>query len=100
MENIGNETLHFLEIFNSGELKDRNILSYRSDEALPPGRVQDISLSQVSIHVFSSSSHLLIPDFSQWLALTPPDLVKAHLDLDDATIAKLSKTKPVVVGSS
>ena len=36
----------------------------------------------------------------QWLALTPPDLVKAHLDLDDETIAALSKTKKTVVGPS
>lgn len=34
----------------------------------------------------------------QWLALTPPALVKAHLDLDDETIANLSKTKLTVVG--
>ncbi|KAH9850306.1 oxalate decarboxylase [Lenzites betulinus] len=62
VENTGNTTLHFLEIFNSG-------------------RVQDVSLSQ-------------------WLALTPPDLVKAHLQLSDETISKLSKTKPIVVGPS
>ncbi|KAL0569624.1 hypothetical protein V5O48_012333 [Marasmius crinis-equi] len=60
VENIGNTTLRFLEIFNTD-------------------RFQDISLNQ-------------------WLALTPPDLVKAHLNLDDATIAKLSKTKPIVMG--
>ncbi|KAI0368601.1 oxalate decarboxylase [Pilatotrama ljubarskyi] len=60
VENTGNSTLRFLEIFNTD-------------------RYQDISLNQ-------------------WLALTPPDLVKAHLDLDDETIARLSKTKPVVVG--
>lgn len=60
IENIGNSTLKFLEIFKSG-------------------LYQDISLNQ-------------------WLALTPPELVKAHLDLDDATIAKLSKVKHVVVG--
>lgn len=35
---------------------------------------------------------------NQWLALTPVELVKAHLDLDDATIAKLMKVKPVVIG--
>ncbi|KAI0635884.1 oxalate decarboxylase [Trametes polyzona] len=35
---------------------------------------------------------------NQWLALTPPDLVKAHLDLDDDTIKHLSKTKLTVVG--
>ncbi|THH26987.1 hypothetical protein EUX98_g7192 [Antrodiella citrinella] len=62
VENTGNTTLKFLEIFKSD-------------------RFQDISLNQ-------------------WLALTPPDLVKAHLQLDDATIAKLSKTKPTVIGGS
>ncbi|RPD82689.1 oxalate decarboxylase [Lentinus tigrinus ALCF2SS1-7] len=35
---------------------------------------------------------------NQWLALTPAELVKAHLDLDNETISKLSKTKYVVVG--
>ncbi|KAI0833429.1 oxalate decarboxylase [Trametes gibbosa] len=60
VENTGNATLRFLEIFNTD-------------------RFQDISLNQ-------------------WLALTPPDLVKAHLDLDDETIARLSKTKYTVVG--
>jgi len=35
---------------------------------------------------------------NQWLALTPPELVKAHLDIDDATIARLSKVKQEVVG--
>ncbi|KAF8151249.1 oxalate decarboxylase [Mycena galopus ATCC 62051] len=60
VENTGNTTLRYLEIFNTD-------------------RFQDISLNQ-------------------WLALTPPALVKAHLQLSDETIASLSKTKPVVVG--
>ncbi|KAF9021028.1 oxalate decarboxylase [Hymenopellis radicata] len=60
VENTGNTTLKFLEIFNTD-------------------RFQDISLNQ-------------------WLALTPPELVKAHLGLDDETIAQLSKTKPTVMG--
>jgi len=60
VENTGNTTLKYLEIFNSD-------------------RCQDVSLNQ-------------------WLALTPPALVKAHLGLDDETIAMLSKTKPMVVG--
>ncbi|KAI3616907.1 oxalate decarboxylase [Moniliophthora roreri] len=34
---------------------------------------------------------------SQWLALTPPALVKAHLGLDDKTVSKLNKKKAVVV---
>ncbi|KAG9313593.1 putative oxalate decarboxylase/oxidase [Chiua virens] len=60
VENTGNETLHFLEIFRSGEF-------------------EDISLNQ-------------------WLAMVPHDLVKAHLDVDDATIAKFSRVKQEVVG--
>jgi oxalate decarboxylase len=34
---------------------------------------------------------------NQWMALTPPELVQAHLNLDRRTIAGLSKTKPIVV---
>ncbi|KAI0290255.1 oxalate decarboxylase [Multifurca ochricompacta] len=60
VENTGNTTLRFLEIFNAD-------------------RFQDISLSQ-------------------WLALTPPALVKAHLGFSDETIAHLSKTKQIVIG--
>jgi oxalate decarboxylase len=33
----------------------------------------------------------------QWLALTPPALVAAHLNLEPATIAALDKRKLVVV---
>ena len=35
---------------------------------------------------------------TQWLALTPPDLVKAHLNLSDEVIASFSKAKQSVVG--
>ncbi|EIN03969.1 oxalate decarboxylase [Punctularia strigosozonata HHB-11173 SS5] len=62
VENVGNTTLRFLEIFNSD-------------------RFEDVSLNQ-------------------WLALTPPELVKAHLGIDDATVAKLTKTKATVIGPS
>ncbi|KAF8154724.1 RmlC-like cupin domain-containing protein [Crassisporium funariophilum] len=34
---------------------------------------------------------------TQWLALTPPELVKAHLGFSDETIARLSKTKQTLV---
>jgi oxalate decarboxylase len=34
---------------------------------------------------------------TQWLALTPPELVKAHLNLDDQTMAALPKDKPIIV---
>jgi hypothetical protein len=35
---------------------------------------------------------------TQWLALTPHELVKAHLGLDDATIDSFSRVKQEVVG--
>ncbi|THH07558.1 hypothetical protein EW145_g3296 [Phellinidium pouzarii] len=60
IENTGNTTLVYLELFNSDV-------------------VQDISLQQ-------------------WLALTPPALVKAHLGVDNATIEHLNATKQYVVG--
>ncbi|KAH9925427.1 oxalate decarboxylase [Epithele typhae] len=59
VENTGNTTLRFLEVFNTDVF-------------------EDVSLAQ-------------------WLALTPPALVKQHLHLSDSTIARLSKTKGVVV---
>jgi len=34
---------------------------------------------------------------NQWMALTPPELVRAHLNLDEQTIAALSKEKPIIV---
>ncbi|KJA14599.1 hypothetical protein HYPSUDRAFT_150167 [Hypholoma sublateritium FD-334 SS-4] len=62
IENTGNTTLHFLEIFNTD-------------------MYQDISLST-------------------WLALTPPDLVKAHLGFDDATMARLFKSQQILIAPS
>ncbi|KAF8752929.1 Oxalate Decarboxylase [Rhizoctonia solani] len=60
VENTGNTTMKYLEIFKTDIY-------------------EDISLNQ-------------------WLALTPPEMVKAHLQLDDETISQLQKVKPIVVG--
>ena len=49
-----------------------------SSPTVPLDRFQDISLGQ-------------------WLALTPPELVKAHLNIDDSTLALFNKTKQTVV---
>jgi oxalate decarboxylase len=59
IENTGNDTLRFLEMF-------------RSDH------YADVSLDQ-------------------WLALSPPELVSAHLPIDKQTIDALSKRKRIVV---
>lgn len=65
-------------------------------------RFQDISLNQAS-EVNLINYNLLTRinvSVSQWLALTPPEMVKAHLQLSDETIAQLSKIKPTVIGST
>ncbi|KIY43867.1 oxalate decarboxylase [Fistulina hepatica ATCC 64428] len=79
VENTGNTTLKYLEVFIFDRIipLTRNVLN-ATFQIFKTDRFQDISLNQ-------------------WLALTPPSLVKAHLGLDDATIAQLSKTKPVVI---
>ncbi len=59
IENIGNDTLRFLEIFKSDHFAD-------------------VSLNQ-------------------WLAVTPEEIVKAHLKVDGAFLKSLSKTKHPVV---
>jgi oxalate decarboxylase len=43
------------------------------------------------------SDHFADVSLNQWLALTPPELVCAHLNVDDATLAALSKDKPVIM---
>jgi oxalate decarboxylase len=48
------------------------------------------------LEVFKSSYYADV-SLNQWLALTPPELVKAHLNLDDQAMAALHKEKfPVV----
>ena len=61
VENTGEGTLRFLEMFRSSQFAD-------------------VSLNQ-------------------WMALTPPELVQAHLNLDPQTMAALRKDKPVIVSS-
>jgi oxalate decarboxylase len=61
---------HYVE--NTGDEPLRFLEMFRSD------RFADVSLNQ-------------------WMALTPPELVQAHLNLDEQTMAALSKDKPIVV---
>jgi oxalate decarboxylase len=50
------------------------------------------------LEIFKSSYYADV-SLNQWLALTPPELVKAHLKLDDQVMADLHKEKfPVVPG--
>ena len=77
VENVGNTTLKFLEIFNTGQRFASPHKANLSDTYVD--HYQDISLAQ-------------------WLALIPPALVKAHLNLTDDMISHLNKTKALVVG--
>lgn len=43
------------------------------------------------------SDHFADISLNQWLALIPPKLVQAHLNLDDETMKKFRKDKPVIV---
>jgi oxalate decarboxylase len=61
---------HYVE--NTGDEPVRFLEMFRSD------RFADVSLNQ-------------------WMALTPPELVRAHLNLDEQTMAALVKDKQVVV---
>jgi oxalate decarboxylase len=61
---------HYIE--NTGDEPLRFLEMFRSD------RFVDVSLNQ-------------------WMALTPPELVQAHLNLDQPTMAALRKDKPVIV---
>lgn len=61
---------HYVE--NIGDTPLKFLEMFRSD------RFEDVSLTQ-------------------WLALTPPELVRAHLNLSDDAIAALSKEKQVIV---
>jgi len=44
-------------------------------------------------------AHFAGISLNQWMALTPPELVRAHLNLDEQTLAALRKDKPIVVAS-
>jgi oxalate decarboxylase len=43
------------------------------------------------------SARFMDVSLNQWMALTPPELVRAHLNLDSKTMAALRKDKPVIV---
>jgi oxalate decarboxylase len=43
------------------------------------------------------SPRLMDVSLNQWMALTPPELVQAHLNLDRNTTNALRKDKPIIV---
>jgi oxalate decarboxylase len=43
------------------------------------------------------SDHFADVSLAQWMGVLPPELVKAHLNLDDDVVAGLPQTKPAIV---
>jgi oxalate decarboxylase len=43
------------------------------------------------------SARFVDVSLNQWMALTPPELVQAHLNLDPPTMAALRKDKPIIM---
>src|SRR5467141_3837314 len=61
--------------------------------------VENIGTTPVRFLEIFKSSYYADVSLNQWLALTPPELVQAHLELDAQTLAALQKEKfPVVPG--
>ncbi|KZT02575.1 oxalate decarboxylase [Laetiporus sulphureus 93-53] len=60
------------------------------------------NIGDTDLHFLEIFDSDVVQDISlnQWLAVIPTALVEAHLDLDEETMSMLSKTKPVIVGST
>ena len=61
---------------------------------------QDISLSTVSKRRGFDLFPQVVLTLPKWLALTPPDLVKAHLGFDDETMSRLFKSQQILISPS
>ncbi|HXX13503.1 MAG TPA: oxalate decarboxylase family bicupin [Candidatus Eremiobacteraceae bacterium] len=61
--------------------------------------VENIGDEPVRFLEMFRSSYFADISLNQWMALTPPDLVEAHLNLDEKTMASLQKEKPTIVQS-
>jgi oxalate decarboxylase len=59
--------------------------------------VQNVGDEPVRFLEMFRSDRFADVSLNQWMALTPPELVRAHLNVDDAFIAALSKEKPIIV---
>ncbi len=64
--------------------------------------VENIGNTPLRFLEMFKSDHFADVSLTNWLALTPPELVQAHLGLSDATMAVIRKgaVKPVIVGAN
>lgn len=61
--------------------------------------VENIGDEPVRFLEMFRSSYFADISLNQWMALTPPELVQAHLNLDQQTLHALRKDKPIIVQS-
>jgi oxalate decarboxylase len=59
--------------------------------------VQNLGAEPLRFLEMFRSARFMDVSLNQWMALTPPELVRAHLNLDARTMAGLRKDKPVIV---
>ncbi len=59
--------------------------------------VENTGIAPLRFLEMFKSSYFADVSLNQWLALTPPELVQAHLKLDPQTLAALRKEKVPVV---
>jgi oxalate decarboxylase len=59
--------------------------------------VENIGDEPVRFLEMFRSNHFADVSLNQWMALTTPALVRAHLNIDDKTIGALRKDKPIIV---
>jgi oxalate decarboxylase len=61
--------------------------------------VQNTGTETLTFLELFRSDHYADISLQQWMALTPPELVAAHLNLDPATVAALRPGKQLIVGA-
>jgi oxalate decarboxylase/phosphoglucose isomerase-like protein (cupin superfamily) len=90
-----------IEDFNlktiSNQIAGKNRCPYG---AIPKGMahyVQNLGDEPLRYLEMFRSPRFMDVSLNQWIGLTPPELVKAHLNLDQKTMAALRKDKPIIV---
>jgi oxalate decarboxylase len=81
---------------------DANTFDYQAGDVgyipRPMGHyIENTGQAQLRFLELFRSDHYADVSLDQWMALTPPELIRAHLPVDRRMIASLSKRKPLVV---
>jgi oxalate decarboxylase len=60
--------------------------------------IENIGTTTLRFLELFRSDHYADVSLAQWLAFTPHELVRAHLNIDESVLAKIPKTKTPIVG--